>query len=401
MPSDFTVVVNGINKCYRVFQRPQDRIKQLLVGKRKKYFKEFWALRDVSFSIKKGEAVGIIGRNGSGKSTVLQIISKTLQQSSGEIRVNGRVAALLELGSGFNPEFTGRENIKLNGAIMGLSLKEIENRIPSIAEFADIGDFLDQPVKTYSSGMFVRLAFSCAVNVDPDILIVDEALAVGDMQFQLKCLDKMKEFKRSGKTILFVSHDSNVVRNFCDRAIWMREGQVYLEGDVNMVTELYQDYIKRSHELGVDITKQQPELRNDIVTINRVRCVDVNGQEKQVFGFGESLMVEVDYILNKPMSGVVGGVAIYDAKGAYICGLNTKLDGESLPEVSGTYRMCLKYEKPILLPGTFFIDVGFFESSAIVHLDYRSRACWFRVESGEYFAEGLSFLEHKWECGVL
>lgn len=228
MNDAIAISVVNLSKCYHLYESPMDRLKQALWGGGQ--HKEFAALRDITFSVRKGEAVGIIGRNGSGKSTLLQIISGTLKPTTGEVEVNGRVAALLELGSGFNPEYTGRENVFLNGAILGLSRKEIEVKFDEIAAFADIGDFIDQPVKEYSSGMMMRLAFAVQVVVEPDILIVDEALSVGDFFFQQKCLRRIRQLRERGTTLLFVSHDMGTVRDLCEQAIYLRHGEVMFAG---------------------------------------------------------------------------------------------------------------------------------------------------------------------------
>lgn len=233
MSSEVAIKVEGLSKCFEIYEQPRDRLKQFVLphlykslGKSaRQYFREFWALRDISFEIKKGETVGIVGRNGSGKSTLLQIICGTLSPSAGTVRTNGRIAALLELGSGFNPEFTGRENVYLNGAVLGLSRSEIDDRFDAITEFADIGSFIDQPVKAYSSGMVVRLAFAVAINVDPQILVVDEALSVGDELFQRKCFSKIEAIRSSGATILFVSHSGGTIVELCDRAILLDAGE--------------------------------------------------------------------------------------------------------------------------------------------------------------------------------
>jgi len=239
--------VENLSKCYHIYNQPQDRLKQavfprlqLLTGRLpKNYFREFWALRDVSFEVKKGETIGIIGRNGSGKSTLLQLICGTLTPTSGTVTTNGRIAALLELGSGFNMEFTGRENVYLNGAILGLSQEDINARFDDIAAFADIGDFIEQPVKMYSSGMVVRLAFAVAINADPQILIVDEALSVGDELFQRKCFARIEEIRKNGATILFVSHSTSVIVQLCDRAILLEKGGQLLDGSPQQVTKQY------------------------------------------------------------------------------------------------------------------------------------------------------------------
>lgn len=244
--NDIAIRVQGLSKCYGIYSNPRDRLKQFilprlerLIGQApKQYFREFWALKDVSFEIKKGETVGIIGRNGSGKSTLLQMICGTLSPTSGSIQTNGRIAALLELGSGFNPEFTGRENVYMNASVLGLSKDEIDTRFDDIVAFADIGDFIEQPVKTYSSGMMVRLAFAVIAHVDADILVIDEALAVGDAFFTQKCMRFLRDFMKIG-TVLFVSHDTGSIKNLCNYAVWFEKGQVIKEGSPKEVCELY------------------------------------------------------------------------------------------------------------------------------------------------------------------
>ena len=251
MSSEIAIKVENLSKCYQIYSQPHDRLKQSiyprlqrLVGKQpKQYFREFWALNDVSFEIKKGETVGIIGRNGSGKSTLLQMICGTLNPTNGSIQTNGRIAALLELGSGFNPEFTGRENVYMNAAVLGLSKEETDARFDDIAAFADIGDFIEQPVKVYSSGMMVRLAFAVQAQVSPDILIVDEALAVGDAKFQAKCFDQLKKLKDGGTSILLVTHSSEQIVTHCDSALLLESGNVLEAGQPRSVVNRYMDLL--------------------------------------------------------------------------------------------------------------------------------------------------------------
>lgn len=240
---DIAISIRNISKKYRLFNSPEERFKEALHPFKKKYHKEFWALKDVNFDVPKGATVGIIGRNGSGKSTLLQIICGVLKPTSGEVIVNGRVSALLELGAGFNPDLTGRQNVILNGIVQGFSKEEMDARIPQIQEFADIGEFFDQPVKIYSSGMFVRLAFAAAINVDPDILIVDEALAVGDAKFQHKCYNKFLEFQKKGKTILFVSHSTDAIVRHCNHAVLLDGGKVVERGEPKTVVNCYLDLL--------------------------------------------------------------------------------------------------------------------------------------------------------------
>lgn len=250
MSSEIAIKLVGVGKNYHIYAKPQHRLLQMLAGNRKTYYRDFWAVKDISFTIHKGETVGIIGRNGSGKSTLLQMICGTLTPTTGTIEVNGRVAALLELGAGFNPEFTGRENVYMNAAMYGVSRAEVDTRLPAILTFADIGDFIDQPVKTYSSGMYVRLAFAIAINTAPDILIVDEALSVGDVRFQAKCMRRIKEIQELGTTILFVSHDISAVRTLCQRALWLDAGRVRMIGDIFPTSAEYIEYMFKDDMSG-------------------------------------------------------------------------------------------------------------------------------------------------------
>jgi lipopolysaccharide transport system ATP-binding protein len=267
-----SITVSNLSKCYLIYETPTDRLKQFLFPRydslvkkdTRKFYKEFWALKNVSFSIKKGETVGIIGKNGSGKSTLLQMICGTLSPTAGSIEVQGRIAALLELGSGFNPEFTGRENIYMNAAILGITKKEIEAKFEDIVAFADIGDFIERPVKTYSSGMYVRLAFAVAVHVEPDILVIDEALSVGDELFQRKCFSKIENIRASGATILFVSHSASSIVELCDRAILIDSGEFLIDGAPKDVVNRYQKLLYApAHEKTSIITeiKQQAQIQ--------------------------------------------------------------------------------------------------------------------------------------------
>jgi lipopolysaccharide transport system ATP-binding protein len=250
-PPHLVIEVEDAGKCYHIYDRPQDRLKQMLWRGRRRYYREFWALHNVSFKVQHGETVGVIGRNGSGKSTLLKLLCGTLEPTTGVVTVRGRVAALLELGAGFNPEFTGRENVYLNAAILGLDDGEIERYLPEILEFADIGEFIDQPVKTYSSGMAVRLAFAVAAHVRADILIIDEALAVGDVFFVQKCMRFLRKFQEYG-TLFFVSHDTAAVINLCDRVLWLEQGKLREAGSAKEVCEHYLAQLFQAQAPGVE-----------------------------------------------------------------------------------------------------------------------------------------------------
>ena len=268
------IKVSHLTKVYKLYEKPVDRLKESLHPLKKKYHKDFYALNDVSFEIKKGETVGIIGKNGAGKSTLLKIITGVLTPSSGHLHVNGRIASLLELGAGFNPEYTGVENIYLQGTLMGYSHSEMEAKIDVILSFADIGDFVYQPVKSYSSGMFARLAFAVAINVEPDILIVDEALSVGDSAFQRKCFAKMEDVKAKGTTIIFVSHSEGQIVELCSRAIFIHSGQLVLDGEPKRVTGLYS---KMMNSGNIDIDAIKEEFANP-------KKVDIEkNKEKNIF----------------------------------------------------------------------------------------------------------------------
>lgn len=276
MSSDIVIRVQNLGKCYNIYSRPKDRLKQTIFPKiqrvirripEKKYYKEFWALRDISFEAKRGDRIGIIGKNGSGKSTLLQLIAGTLTPTCGSVEVNGRVAALLELGSGFNPEFTGRENVFHYASVLGMSREYIDERFDEIVKFADIGAFVDSPLKTYSSGMCMRLAFATATNIEPDILIIDEALSVGDAIFSFKCAYKMDELiSKNGTTLLFVSHDTNTIKQFCDSAIYLKNGQCANFDSASIVSEYYYQDIRNEQNIaiGKPVIKEKKSLANNL-----------------------------------------------------------------------------------------------------------------------------------------
>ncbi len=351
MSSDLTAIrVSNLGKCYHIYDRPQDRLKQTLWRGRKQFFREFWALRDVSFEVRKGETIGIIGRNGSGKSTLLQLIVGTLTPSLGEVSVTGRIAALLELGSGFNPDFTGRENVYMNGAILGLSEEEIDRRFDEIAAFASIGDFIDQPVKTYSSGMMVRLAFAVSVCVEPDILIIDEALAVGDMAFQFKCMERLDQLAKSGTTLLFVSHDVNAVRAFCQRAIYLINGVIHAVGSASDMAELYlldmRDEQKRA-STGSSQVSLKPALGGENAIAfgtNQGRiaraCFSGSNANQDLFSTGERISLEIELEFDRSVKNPAINIAVTDHRLIEVGGTNFPI--ETYIDQGGYFRARLK-----------------------------------------------------------
>lgn len=398
MSSDIAIKVENLSKCYQIYDKPRDRLLQgimprlqrLTGNKPKQYCREFWALKDVSFEVKKGETVGIIGKNGSGKSTLLQMICGTLTPTSGSIHTYGRVAALLELGAGFNPEFTGRENVYMNAAILGLTKLETDARFDKIASFADIGGFIDQPVKTYSSGMYVRLAFSVAIHVEPEILIIDEALAVGDIIFQMKCLDKMAEIRLHGTTILFVSHGLEQVKRFCTSAIWLEHGEIRQSGESNFVSDQYRDFSLLATTRPQNASIREP---NDVYTPATLHTVKIS---KSILAPFDSLSVSITYAIGElPLPKLLLGVAIKDSKGTYIFGPNTYLDNVEIPHSPGTHEVEYSIQRVPLLTGTFILDVGLFTDGGLVCLDYLGAAAEVCVVA-DYFSEGVVYIEHQW-----
>ena len=294
--SDIAIKVDNVSKLYKLYDKPSDRFKEALGLTKEKKYREHYALSDVSFEVKKGETVGIIGTNGSGKSTILKIITGVLNPTSGKVDVSGRISALLELGAGFNMEYTGVENIYLNGTMMGYSKEEVDAKLQMILDFADIGDFVNQPVKTYSSGMFVRLAFAVAINIDPEILIVDEALSVGDVFFQAKCYHKFDEFKNAGKTILIVSHDLGSIAKYCDRAVLLNKGEKMAEGEPKEIIDLYKQVLVSQAE-NRELTDEQPTVSEDDSMNDEGRWKDTLMLNPNVLDYGDKQAEIIDFAI--------------------------------------------------------------------------------------------------------
>ena len=323
------VQLESLGKCYRIYKSPKDRLKQAIWRGSRKYYREFWALRDLSLTITRGETLGIIGRNGSGKSTLLQMICGTLTPTEGSVKTVGRVAALLELGSGFNPEFTGRENVAINARLLGLSEKEIEDRFDQIVDFSEIGQFIDQPVKTYSSGMFVRLAFAIASHSEPDILIVDEALSVGDIAFQNKCIMRIKRLRDSGLTLIFVSHDLSTLQLICDRAIWIHEGRLKEAGDPVQVSQEYYaltTHSKPEHDQanGSIIPQQETGMGKFVEAKLDPSPNASTGSEYQL---GSDLSIRFVMQTLQDIEGCVFNISIYGNDGTWMIGQSSLEQG--------------------------------------------------------------------------
>jgi ABC-type polysaccharide/polyol phosphate transport system ATPase subunit len=392
----------GVSKEFVLRRRRARSFQELalsLLGGREASREIFWALRDVSFTVEQGETVGLIGPNGAGKSTALKLISRIIEPTSGEIEVNGRVGALLELGAGFHPDLTGRENIYLNGSILGLSRAQIRHKLDAIIDFAELEHFIDVPVRHYSSGMYVRLGFSVAVNTEPEILLVDEVLAVGDAAFQRKCLDRINDLRRQGVTILFVSHSAETVRAICPRALWLDNGRLLSDGPAESVVTRYLTHTWAALEdsLGPEAGEDRRYGSREVEIVS-VRLLDGRGQEKQMFQVGEPLTIEMSYLAQGRVERPVFGLAIHRGDGTHITGPNTHLAGLDIPAVQGDGKISYRVDRLPLMEGRYLLSVSAHDQTDTVMYDYHDRLYPFQicyVEKGERY--GLVSLGGEWE----
>ncbi|SDY55236.1 ABC transporter ATP-binding protein [Nitrosomonas sp. Nm33] len=404
------VSAHDLGKCYQLYAQPKDRLKQFLWRGRRQYYRELWALQGINLEIMPGEVIGIIGRNGSGKSTLLQLICGTLTPTCGKVEVNGHLAALLELGAGFNPEFTGRENIWLNAAILGLTQEEIADRIEQIIDFSEIRHFIDQPVKTYSSGMYVRLAFSVAVSIDPDILIIDEALSVGDGSFARKSFNRIMQLKESGKTILFCSHSLFQIESMCSRALWINQGKLMAEGDVKHVVSAYQTFLDRS---VLTTTEQATAPREEVVPANspptggyvsghaRLDKVDVDIEGKSscdaIVKSGQSTVrVKVSFVSDPAIPCPTVAVTLHAMDGRMLTSAATWEDQVTLERThNGAGQISAVFERLPLLKGEYLISVYLLCEQGIHLYDSANGVATLRIEQ-EGRLQGYFAVPHIW-----
>lgn len=430
MSSDVAIKVENLSKCYHLYETPRARLKQFLLPRiqrnlrlvPRQYFKEFWALRDVSFEVRKGETIGIIGRNGGGKSTLLQLICGTLSPTTGSVQVKGRIAALLELGSGFNPEFTGRENVYMNAAILGVGKDEIDTRFHEITSFADIGHFIEQPVKSYSSGMVVRLAFAVQAMVDPDILVVDEALAVGDEKFQRKCFSRLEELKAKGTSVLFVSHSAANIIELCDKTILLDQGRQLMQATPERAVRAYQKMIYAPpEEYAKLVSAYLSGERDDAKTLDEdtdapvasPECIDASydagllpetttsyptqGAEIQSIGIkdssdrlvnvlrpGEIYQFEVKGRLLANFSGIFFGLHIRNISGVVITGQRWPQEATYVRNAKGGDEFTVSFSfRMDILPGVYFVGAGIWSAEEPTCPHRIVDALMFRVEPTE------------------
>jgi ABC-type polysaccharide/polyol phosphate transport system ATPase subunit len=435
------IKVENLNKIYKLYDSSKDRLKESINPFKKKYHRDFYALKDISFEIQKGETVGIIGKNGSGKSTLLKIITGLITPTSGNIEVHGKVSALLELGAGFNPEYTGIENIYLNGTIMGFTREEMDQKLDNIISFADIGDFVNQPVKMYSSGMYVRLAFAVAISVEPEILIIDEALAVGDAAFQAKCMSKMKQLMDKGVTVLFVTHDSNAIKKLCSRCVYLENGAIKAVGEAAKVSDMYladireamnSEHIKvlqyedEADELiesgkqaklfsfeSVQVFKEDMDFKERVkdfrqgtgeATVTAVEFLDDANNTIKNAVFNQEVVLRIYIAFNKKRK-VSVGYHIRDSKNTEIIGASIRIEGEELIEGIAGEKYCVEFRTRLPLAAgnyniSLVVSIPVVVNRTALFVDYIENAILFEVaERKPFIIWNMVYIPN--ECKIL
>ena len=410
------VVINEVTKKFKVYENKKSTLKEKIISFNKDKYKEYRALNKVSLSVEKGETLALLGRNGSGKSTLLKLISRILYPDDGSIEVNGRMSSLLELGAGFHPDFTGRENIYMNASILGLSKKEIDKKLESIIKFSELEEYIDTPVKTYSSGMYMRLAFSVAISVEPEILLVDEVLAVGDTSFQNKCISKLKELKGLGTTIIIVTHDNSMVEKLCDRAAWLDNGELVEIGPpreiiiqyLDRVAKLDNERLIRENEV---LTPNDEGKDKEIITDNnetvipqrwgnkKIELVNVVfydrfGIEKKVFKTNDFMEIRIEYQVNDVYDNVVFGIGIYSSDNICCYGTNTDIEHLTFKTIPPNGYMCFSIEKLNLLAGKYLLDIAIHKDNGEPY-DYFSKKYSFQIAT-DINEIGIARQPHIW-----
>lgn len=412
MDKDNAIEVKNVRKKFRVYYDKGNQLKERLLFRKRNRYEDRWVLNGISFNIKKGEAVGLIGHNGCGKSTTLKLLTRIMYPNEGTIELKGRVSSLIELGAGFHPDMSGRENIYTNASIFGLSKKEIDERMDDIVEFSEMEQFLDNPVRTYSSGMYMRLAFSVAINVNADILLIDEILAVGDINFQSKCFNKLKEIKAQGTTIVIVSHSLGQIEQICDRTIWLDAGKIKADGKPRNVHPEYMDFMgqkrqeiarkeeksgKKAGERTDEESASDDENKrwgNGYARINQVRMLDEHGKNQNAFATGSKVTIELDYTVRKKVEDAVFGIGIFNQGGQQIYGTNTRIDQMEEFNLDSSGSMKITLENVNLLPGVYLLDVAI-ESQVGIPVDYFREAYTFEMYS-QIGDVGVARLNHQW-----
>lgn len=396
----FAIRFKNVSKKFKMHWQRATSFQQILVDlvdwrKKKGSTGDYWALKNVDFEIEKGESIAFIGPNGTGKSTSLKLIAGILMPTSGQIEIDGRVGALLELGAGFHPDLTGRENIFLNGAILGLNKHDIRQKMDQIIDFSELKRFIDIPVRHYSSGMYMRLGFSIAIHTDPDILLVDEILAVGDASFQQKCVTRIGELQNAGVTIVFVSHSLDFVRDICQRVIWMENGEIIADGSADSVIKRY---LHHSFKTGTDQEIHQNDRRwgNQKISITKVSILDENGNEQDSFVTGQAIRVIIHYQASERIEQPVFGIAIHNNEGIHITGPNTMFSGYEIPAVYGSGKVVYKIPSLNLLEGVYFFSIAVHHQDGLQMFDYHDRKYKIYVMPDGAERYGIISLQGEW-----
>ncbi len=407
------IEVENVSRIYKKFSE-QHRFKTfksaILKGdlfKSLKSDEKVVALNNINFKVEKGTTFGVIGENGSGKSTLLKVVAGISKPTAGRVLVNGKVSALIELGAGFHPEITGRENIYINGVMLGLSKEEIDKKFNDIVKFAELENFIDAPVKTYSSGMYMRLGFSIAINVNPDVLLVDEVLAVGDASFVPRCLDRIDEFRRKKKTILFVSHDLTTVHRICDRVAWLKNGEIRAIGDPKRVIDRYIQDVKAKKETEFEKEQQEEEAKGDLeqerrenrwgnreIEIKKVRIMDLKGREKHVFSPSDGMVIEMNFHAKNNIKDFVFGIGLFNSQGVCCYETNTVLEGYKSESLRGSGKVTCQIKTLNLINGTYYLDVAAHREDGLPY-DYHRNLYSFLISS-EDMDGGVYRPEHTW-----
>ena len=419
--NETAIEVKNITKSFKVYPDKGAQLKERLLFRKRSRFEIRPVLKGISFTVRKGEAVGLIGHNGCGKSTTLKLLTRIMYPDSGEITMNGRVSSLIELGAGFHPDMSGRENIYTNAAIFGLTKKEIDSRLADIIEFSELEEFIDNPVRTYSSGMYMRLAFSVAINVDADILLIDEILAVGDTNFQTKCFNRLRELKASGITIIIVTHDLSTIEKFCDSAIWLNDGVIVREGRSPEVVDAYFDFMnkkridsdkaaaeKKAKEEaaappaeesapaessgGIDYSANRFGLR--YIEITKARMLDSSGKDSRIFSTGSDISIEIDFRVNKPLEEYIFGFGFYTLEGECLYGNNTQLDRIAVSTDKKEGTIAVDVQDLPLLAGKYTLNVAVVDRDG-TPMDFYRNYCGFEVVSDDR-STGYIRVRHNW-----
>jgi ABC-type polysaccharide/polyol phosphate transport system ATPase subunit len=419
MDENNAIEVRHVTKNFKVYFDKGTELKEKLLFWKRNAYENRTVLDDISFSVKKGEAIGLVGKNGCGKSTTLKMLTKIIYPNKGEIEMKGRVSSLIELGAGFHPDMTGRENIYTNASIFGLTKKEIDARLDEIIRFSELEEFIDNPVRTYSSGMYTRLAFSVAINVDADILLIDEILAVGDANFQAKCFNKLREIKAEGTTIVIVSHSLGQIEQICDRSIWIKKGHIEMEGNPKDVHMEYLNYMneeridrlerertenqiremqERKEKEEQEKRKNQKRYGSEDAKFTNIRMLDIDGKEQSTFKTGDTMILDLDYHVEKSVVDAVFGFGIFRNDGLWCYGTNTRIDRIDNFDIEKDGNFKVTISDLNLIPGQYWCDITieFGEGNPV---DYYKQAMKFEVVSNVADV-GVSRLPHKWELNI-